>query len=374
MEPIRVLHIVTSLNMGGIENFIMTNYRNIDRTRIQFDFLKHRDSHDYFDDEVLSLGGKIYSVPPINPLKQKQYDSDVRQFFKEYKQEYSIVHSHINTFSAYPLKIAKEEGVGVRIAHAHATTTRLDVKTPFRIYTKKVLNNFITDAFACSNDAGKWLFGDLPFTMIPNAINSEKYLFQDSIREDVRNELGIAKKFVIGVVAGLTPIKNHRFLVEIFPDILKRLPDAQLVFVGEGGARTGIERLVKALELNDRVLFTGLRNDINRVLQGFDVFALPSFSEGFPISLLEAETVGIPCIASSGVPTDVKLFDDMNTTFISIKDKNMWIEKIVSLYDAEKRCWANEVSHTQYDVKNNVNFLMEFYEQKYNSQKNKSVL
>ncbi|MBQ3524271.1 MAG: glycosyltransferase [Clostridia bacterium] len=365
MEPFRVLHIVTSMELGGIENFIMVNYRNIDRTRVQFDFLKHRDSHDFFDDEILDLGGKIYSVPPINPLRQKQYNQVVSNFFNEHKQMYSIVHSHINTYSAYPLRIAKDENVAVRIAHAHATTSKLDFKTPFRIYTKKTINKYVTDAFACSNEAGKWLFGNLPYTVIPNAIDSELYLPKDNIRKDVREELGITDKFVIGMVANFKSVKNHKFMIEVFSDVLKRIPNACLVLVGHGEMKQSIEKMVAEKNLSNRVIFTGLRKDVSRILQGLDVFVLPSISEGFPISVLEAEAVGVPCVISTGVPTDVKLFEAMDTFFVSIEDKNAWVDEIVSLQQTTRRSWAKEISKTQYDVKNNAKKLMEFYESKH---------
>lgn len=365
MEPIRVLHIVTSMELGGIENFIMVNYRNIDRTRVQFDFLKHRDSHDFFDDEILSLGGRIYSVPPINPLKQKQYNQAVSEFFNEHKQTYSIVHSHINTYSAYPLRIAKDENIGVRIAHAHATTSKLDLKTPFRIYTKKIINKYVTDAFACSNEAGKWLFGNSQYTVIPNAIDSEMYLPKEEIRKEIREEFGFTENFVIGMVANFKAIKNHKFMIEVFSEVLKNIPDARLVLVGHGELKQDIEKMVAEMNISDKVLFTGLRKDVNRILQGLDVFVLPSVSEGFPISVLEAEAVGVPCILSTGVPDDVKLFEEMDTFFISTENKDIWVEKIASLQNATRKNWAKEISKTQYDVKNNAKKLMEFYESKY---------
>lgn len=372
MEPIRVLQIVSSMFKGGTETFLMTNYRYIDRNRVQFDFLKHRDSHDDYDDEILSLGGQIYSVPPINPIRQTRYDAAVSQFFREHKEKYTIIHSHLNSLSAYPLKIAKNENIPVRIAHAHAVPNTVDYKTPVIMYTKHIIKKYNTDAFACSYAAGKWLFGNSPFTVIPNAIDSGLYLPEEHIRRDVRQELGVSDGFVIGMVANFREVKNHRFMVKIFSKILKKAPNSYLVFVGFGNKlKVSIEKMVADMGLNDRVIFTGLRDDVNRILQGFDVFVLPSISEGFAISVLEAEAVGVPCVVSTGVPTDVKLFDDMNTSFLSIENEEAWINTILSLQNAKKRNWAKEISETQYDVKNNANKLMEFYEQKYRMCQNK---
>lgn len=365
MEPIRVLQIVSSMIVGGTENFLMTNYRYVDKNRVQFDFLKHRDSHDYYDDEILGMGGRIYSVPPINPIRQVQYDAAVSHFFKEHKGTYPIIHSHLNSLSAYSLRIAKREGIPVRIAHAHAKPNTINYKTPIIMYTKHIIKNYYTDAFACSNEAGKWLFGNSPFTIIPNAIDSNMYLPQEQIRRDIREELGISDGFVIGMVANFKTVKNHGFIVNVFSKILKKVPDAYLVLVGYGEVKANIEKLVADMNLSNRVIFTGLREDVNRVLQGLDVFVLPSVSEGFAISVLEAETVGIPCVVSTGVPTDVKLFDEMNTSFISTANEDDWIEKIISLQKATKRNWVKEISKTQYDVRNNAEKLMEFYEDKY---------
>lgn len=373
MEPIRVLHIVTSMNMGGIENYIMNNYRNIDRTHVQFDFLKHRDTHDFFDDEILSLGGRIYSVPPINPLKQKGYNNALKEFFKKHKGTYSIVHSHINTFSAYPLRIAKEEGIRVRIAHAHATTKKLDLKTPFRLYTKGIIVKQITEAFACSEAAGRWLFGKFPYKTLPNAIDAKRFIFDEDVRLQMREELKIENNFVIGMVANFSPIKNHEFIIKVFENVCKRIPNSKLLFVGDGSTRRKIEQQVETLGLKDKVIFAGVRKDINKLLQAVDVFVLPSFSEGFPVSALEAQTSGVPCILSTGVPKDVKILSDMETDFVSLDDFDTWVEKIVSYKNHTKKNMSAKVLQTIYDVGYSAAWLQTFYENKYNEFKNRKV-
>ena len=366
MEPIRILHIVTSMNVGGIENFIMNNYRNIDRSRVQFDFLKHRDTHDFYDDEILALGGRIYSIPPINPLRQKHYDKEIAAFFEKHKSTYRVVHSHINTFSAYPLRIATKIGIPVRIAHSHAVTTCIDLKTPFRIYTKRIINKYITDAFACSKDAGHWLFGNNEFEVFPNSIDTKKFSFCAEDRELVRNDLKISNAYVIGMVANFSSIKNHKFIVNVFYKLLRKIPNSYLVLIGDGETRSDIERQLKRLNIMDNVIFLGLQKNVAKYLQSFDVFVLPSISEGFSISVLEAESVGIPCLLSNGVPKDVKLFNSMNTEFLPINDEDLWVEKIIALKDVQKKSSAHEISLTNYDAENSANTLMDFYEAKHN--------
>lgn len=186
MEPIRVLHVVTRMDAAGLETLIMNWYRNINRERIQFDFLVHRQDEGFYDKEILELGGKIFFVPPINPFHHKKYLNSLDSFFAEHK-EYRIVHSHLNTYSMWPLRSAKEAGVPIRIAHSHTSNVPLNHKTLFNLYTKAKLTNYTTNHFACSTSAGKWLFGGKKeFNVMNNAIDSKKYIFNKEIRIKMR--------------------------------------------------------------------------------------------------------------------------------------------------------------------------------------------
>ena len=181
MESIRVLHVVTKMDAAGIETLLMNFYRNIDREKVQFDFLTHRNEKGFYDDEIFDLGGRIYQVPQINPFKHQKYLSALDAFFSEHK-EYKIVHSHINAYSMYPLRAAMKAGVPVRIAHSHIANVPFDLKTPFRIYTKSMLKRYSTYNFACSEMAGKWLYGPDAvmkdnFKVINNSINCTIFSF-----------------------------------------------------------------------------------------------------------------------------------------------------------------------------------------------------
>lgn len=360
MKPIRVLQIVTSMRMGGIESFLMSHYRCIDRTQVQFDFLKHRDSHDLFDDEILSLGGHIYSVPRINPLRQCRYDREVRRFFQIHNT-YKIVHSHLNTFSAFPLKIAKEAGVPVCISHAHTVMKGLDFRTPFRLYTKAVLPRYYTDAFACSEAAGEWMFRGRPYQLWPNPIDTRLFTPNAGVRKELREQMHLQNAYVIGMVANFRPVKNHPFILRVFAALCKEEPNAVLLLVGDGSTKAAVQKLAKDLQIADKVIFTGVCTDTERLLQVMDVFVLPSVSEGFSISVLEAESVGLPCVVSSGVPRDVKLFSEMQTTFLDISDVEPWVRQILALKNYTKKSWAHEIQKTPYDVQNSAEKLMNFY-------------
>lgn len=365
-QPIRILQVVTNLNMGGIENFLVSHYRRMDHEQVQFDFLKHRDTHDYFDDEVKGMGAHIYSVPRLNPLLQPRYDRALRNFLQTH--DYKIVHSHLNLYSCFPLKIAKEVGVPVRIAHAHATTKlKFNLRAPVQLYAKWALPHYYTDAFACSQAGGEWMFGGRPFAIWPNAIDTNRFSYNEAVRQEVREKLGVRDAFVIGMVANFSPIKNHPFILRVFSKLCKTEPNARLLLVGDGTKKNEIERLAAQLQITDQVIFTGVRKDTERLLQAMDVFVLPSFTEGFAISVLEAESVGLPCLVSDGVPRDIKLFPEMQTEFLSIENMDAWVSRLLECRDCGKRSWADEIRRTPYDLDNSARQLMHFYLEKYRS-------
>lgn len=223
MEKTRILHVVTKMDAAGIETLLMNFYRNINRDKIQFDFLTHRSEKGFYDKEIMDLGGKIYSIPPINPLKHMNYLNALEVFFNQHK-EYRVIQSHINTYSMYPLRSAMRSGIPVRIAHSHIANVPLDLKTPFRIYTRSKLKMYSTHNFACSEMAGKWLYGTSAITMknfkvINNSINSFDYKYNEEIGIRVKKELGLVDKFVIGHIGRFNKQKNHEFLIDIFSKV-----------------------------------------------------------------------------------------------------------------------------------------------------------
>jgi len=358
---IRVLHVVTTMNMGGIENFIMNYYRHIDRSKVQFDFLTHRSEKGYFDDEIEQLGGRIFHVPAINPFHHFSYLKALKEFFKDHP-EYKIVHSHINTFSMFVLREAKRAGVPVRISHSHATTTKIDLKTPFRYYTKKKLTNYSTDNFACSDKAGKWLFGNKEFTFFPNSIDTEQFKYDLSTRNEVRTQLGVENNLVLGCVANFSPIKNHSFLIDVFKRVKENIPEAKLVLVGDGAERENIEKKAAELNLTDSVLLLGIRKDVSRLYQAFDEFLLCSISEGFPVSVLEAQTSGLACVLSSGVPRDVCVCD--NISFLNINSTESiseWSEKIIEYSRLKRKDNSSEIIKNGYDINDSAKKLERIY-------------
>jgi glycosyltransferase EpsF len=285
---------------GGVEAVVMNYYRHVDRSKVQFDFLVDSDSTLVPRDEIESLGGRVFVVPPYQ--RQFSYQRKLEALFQE--QRCLIVHSHVNTLSVFPLRAAKRAGVPVRIAHSHSTANPDErAKTAMKDILRTQANRYPTERFACGKYAGEWLFGKgSDFTVIPNAIDLRKFVFSTEKRNALRAELGInGDSFVVLHMGRFVEQKNHRFLVEIFAELLKERPGAVLLLAGEGPLRSEIELKVESLGIADSVRFLGQRPDADALYSAADVFCLPSLYEGLPVVAVEAQASGLPMLMSDKV-------------------------------------------------------------------------
>lgn len=366
---IRVLHVVNTMDMGGLETFIMNIYRNIDRNKVQFDFLKHRNTKSYYDDEIEKLGGRVYSVSQINPLKQNSYLKELRNFYLQHP-EYTIIHSHINSFSLYPLREAKKVNKDITtVAHSHIAKSKksfLNYRFPFVEYNKRHLKKFTSYNFACSVVAGKWLYGDdiekeNNFKIINNAIDTSKFLFNQETRERIRTQLDIQNKFVIGHVGRFNDQKNHDFIIDIFNSVKKLKKDAILLLIGDGNLKKEIQEKVNKLGLSSSVYFLGLRNDTNELLQAMDLFLMPSKFEGLPVTLIEAQASGLRCVVSTEITREVDITGLIN--FIDLeKSVEEWVHEIIQFDNKYERLnTENMIINSGYDAKANAKFFEKFY-------------
>lgn len=356
---VRILHIVTYMGRGGIETMLMNYFRRIDKTKIQFDFLVHRDFIADYDDEIESLGGKIYRFPVLNPFS-KEYKSKLRKFFLGHR-EYKIVHSHVDSMSSVPLKIAKECGVPIRIAHAHNCSEVKNLKYYLKLYYKSKLPKCANYFFACSNEAGKWLYGDREFTLLNNAIDTKQYAFNKEARVKIRNEFSISDDtLVIGSVARFEPQKNHSFALDVFKKLIDRKPNCILLLVGDGSLKNDIIEKSKLLKIDDKVIFAGVREDVPCVLQAMDLFLFPSFFEGLPVSIIEAQTSGLPCLISDKVPIECKKTDIVDVCSLS-DDTSIWVDKIVNLTRLTRSDGSDAITNAGFDISENARKLEDFY-------------
>ncbi len=359
-EPIRVLQVVTHMNRGGLETMLMNYYRNIDRSKIQFDFLTHRPENEKkdYDDEIRSLGGKIYHMPVLNPFSPS-YMKSLDKFFKEHK-EYQIVHSHLDCLSAYPLKAAKKNGVPVRIAHSHNTSQERNLKYLIKDYSKRQIPKYATHLFACGQEAGKWMFGKHKFQIMNNAIDAKKFIYNEEVRMEKRKELGIEGKFVIGHVGRFNLQKNHEFLIHCFEAFAEKNSDTVLLLIGNGDLQERAKLQVKAYDLEDNVRFLGLREDIPQLLQAMDLFLFPSLFEGLPVTLVEAQAAGIPCVISDTITDEIMITDRISKVPLDA-DINQWLDVISSYKQSPRKDTMSEIVEHGFDIEKNARWLEEFY-------------
>ena len=325
---IRILQCVNNMHRAGLETVLMNYYRNIDRSKVQFDFLVHRQEEADYDQEILAMGGRIYHAPRLYPQNYPAYFAFMKEFFRDHP-EYRIVHSHIDAMSYLPLLAAKQAGVPVRIAHSHSTSIDRDLKYPLKQFFRFRLGSAATHFFSCGEMAGKFLFRGQPFRFVPNAVEADRFCYSESVRQVKRRELGLSDELVLGHAGRLTEVKNHEFLLKSFACLLKRRPDAVLLLAGAGEKEESLRALARELGIENSVRFLGSRGDMAELYQAMDVFVMPSLYEGVPVVGIEAQLAGLPCLFSDRVPTEVCFTDQCR--FIPLESGEAgWVEEILS--------------------------------------------
>lgn len=342
-EPVRVLHILQRMEAGGTQALLMNIYRKMDRTKVQFDFLVVYKAKQFYDDEIEEMGGHIYRMSFREDLNLLKFQKELAGFFKQH-QEYNIVHCHAYTIGYFCLKAARNAGIPVRIAHSHNNETVHDMKYLPKLFMQKIFTIHATELFACSDEAGRYLFRNKPFKVVKNAIDSQKFTANAQIREEVRKEIGLEDKFVVGHVGRLHPQKNHEFLIDVFTEIKKKRQDAELILIGTGPLERKIRNKIAAKGLIESVHFLGNRKDMNRIYQAMDIFVFPSLFEGLGIVAIEAQAAGVPCVCSEGLPPE--------TDITPIYRKQMLADGAVKWAETAMELAQNPNAHT--NMKKNV--------------------
>lgn len=369
-EPVKVLHVFGRLDLGGAESRTMDIYRQIDRNKVQFDFVIHTEDKCFFTDEVKSLGGRIYCFPRFNGKNYFQYKKKWNEFFKQHP-EYRIVHGHQTNTGFVYLKEANVNNVPVRIAHARNSNKENVIKK----YICRLAKLYATHLFAVSKLAGISEFGRNAVDkglvkIIPNAIEAHKYSFDKEMRDIKRKELGVQNKFVVSHIGRFHPQKNHSFLLEIFKVILKEKKNAVLVLIGEGPLRNEIEQQISDFGIDSSVILTGVRSDVPELLQAMDIFLFPSHFEGLPGVVLEAQAAGLPCVISDRITNEVKVSDLVEYVALD-KSALDWAEKLINISQGFERSTAhNAIVEAGYDTESVAKWYQDFYTMQINSCKN----
>ena len=362
----RILQIKDSMGMGGIQAFIMNVYRNIDREKYQFDFLLHQKMENGYDDEILKMGGNIYYIPSRHEGIIKNRKA-LEKFFSKHP-EYTVVHQHESSLTYIePLVIAKKYNVPVRIMHSHSTrASGSKIHTLLHKINIHRIKNVATNYFACGELAGKWMYNgsgvEKKVIIVNNGIDIKKYSFDETIRKKLRIELGLDKKFVIGNVGRFSEVKNHTFLIDVFNEFVKLYPDSELVLVGDGDLQQDMKNKVKKLSLSDKVQFLGIRRDVHTILMSFDYVVIPSLYEGFPVTAIEAQAIGVPCLISDSVTKDVVI--NNNVKMLSLRESaDVWADQIYKNKKVQRNSNKEGLIKKGFDIATTTDYLLEIYKE-----------
>ncbi len=368
---IRVLHVVHAVTRGGgLSNVVMNYYRNIDRTKVQFDFLYFKETEKTFTEEIEMLGGRVFKLN--EPSLKLDSRREIEEFFKAHKNEWLFLHCHALFAVGIFSKIARKYGCQFVVAHSHSSeygTSRLKKLRNF-VFVKmaKRLSDF---HFACSDKAGVFMFGKNNYTLLKNAINAEKFRYSGENRKKVRDELGIDEStFVIGHIGGFTISKNHNMLIRIFDNIQKQIPDSCLVLVGgdsvgTDSAKSKILLQIDESNFSEKIKILGLREDVNEILSAIDLIIMPSFFEGLPVTCVEFQSNGIPSLISDRITKEIGLY---KTSYLPLEAPvELWSNKAIEKYkngesDLKERGYGLEViKENNYDIVYEAGKLCEFY-------------
>lgn len=349
---IRVAQVIGITGCGGVESVIMNYYKNIDRSKVQFDFLVESTSK-IIDKEIIeAMGGRIIIIPPYsNPF---HYMKTLEVIFKQGK--YDIVHSNMNALSVFTLRAAKKAGINIRIAHSHSTSNKKEwkktiIKNILRPFSKKYATHF----FGCSEYAAKWLFGNKlvekgKVEIINNAIDIKRFQFNQEVRNKIRLENGLNDKFVVGHIGRFMRQKNHDFLIDIFYEFQKIKENSILLLIGDGPLRNEIKEKVKHLNIENKVIFINMTDRPEDYYQAMDCFLLPSLYEGLPVVGVEAQINGLRCYFANTITNEVKISD--NVIFLSLKQNpSIWAKQIAS--DLE----SQNISRIEFNDDNRFNIM-----------------
>lgn len=367
-EPMRVLQAFITNDKGGLTGYIAQNYRYMDKTKVQFDFLTYDTDKLDFEDEFINMGAKFYHIQqPSHPI----------DFYKSLKyilrrENYKVIHFNLSYANFVPVILAKLAGAHNIIIHSHSTDIddrRIfirKIKTGIHLLGKMIFP-FVGNSFwACSSDAAKWMFSKKilkgnKWFFAHNAIDVKKYIYNADKRNLLRKSIGIAPDtFVIGHIGRFTYQKNHEFLLDIFKTVKKKKKDCKLMLVGDGPEKQHIKDLVEMFGLNEDVLFLGRRTDVPDLLQVMDCFVLPSRFEGLAIVGIEAQAAGIPCVFSDRISREINITGLV--TFLSLNaGLTEWGEETLKQFELGKSDQRTNIFTAGYDLEHEIEWIQRLY-------------
>ena len=350
--PIRILCVFSTLNCGGSESMCMNLYRHIDRSKIQFDFVKHTHCICDFENEISLLGGKVYEAPRLTIKTLLQYILFWKHHLKNHP-EHVIIHGHFFTISPIYFFLAQKKK-RITIGHIHASVAEDKLKK----ILVKYISRYTDYPLACSVQAGKWIYGDRSFKVLKNGIDSLLFKYSPEKRKVVRANFNIKDEKVIGIVANLLDVKNPMGVIDIFLAVRNNYRNIKLMWIGEGNQRPIIEERISAENIKNDVLLLGHRTDVPDLLQAMDCFILPSYSEGLPVSVIEAQAAGLPCFLSDSITKEINITGLCH--FIPFNSYEKWADAIINCSD-NREDTSNLIQLAGYDIRSTSQWLQNYY-------------
>jgi glycosyltransferase EpsF len=345
-KPTRILHVVETMNIGGIETLIMNMFRKMKKNDVVFDFILHTDSETDFENEIQELGGRIYRLPKPNMQNLFSYYIALRTLMRK-NGPYQAIHSHTHYFSGIPLLAANREKITARIAHSH-TARDLNpsaswIRSFYKALMKGLIYKYSTHQLSCSKSANNALFfkgTKSKSYIVPNGLDLSVFREEDrSQKVDARTAYGLPKQgYIIGHIGSFNIIKNQSFIIDVFFEIVQRNSNAYLVLAGEGELREKIRKKATDLGIDKHVIFIDKHKNILNLYHAFDVFVFPSLFEGLGNVVIEAQAAGIPCVISNSVPSEADLKLGM-VTFLTLEKKE-WVDRLADKPNGIPVIWA----------------------------------
>lgn len=365
----RILQIIDNINIdAGVASIVMNIYRNIDRSKYQFDFLVSHHGYNRgktFESEIELMGGKIFyfGAPLSKNLLSATHKA--RVFFRDHSTEYDVVHLHTPTIAEFTIRFAREYGIRSIITHSHSAMTSTNVaKAKINEFLIERMKKYTNNYWACSSAAADFLFGNMEsksVVVIENAISPFPFSFNDNTRKSIRAKMMLENKTVFVHVSNYTKIKNVHFIVPILKAIVNQNPLFHFMFVGDGPELASVKELVNQLMLTSNCSFVGATDEVGKYLQGADAFFMPSLTEGFGIAAVEAQAAGLPCFLSEGVPREVEVG---HVTYIPLSEQ-LWFEKMNSfrkITDIERKQMSDLFYSSHLNIRNSILGIQKAYD------------
>ena len=367
-DKYKVLHIVGAMDVGGTETMLMNLYRQVNK-RVQFDFISYYENDAYYDDEIKKLGGRVIKLASPDKVGQIQSIKNLYNLIKD--EKYDVVHAHTLFNCGTAILAAKLAGANIRISHAH---TNLDLSTSKikKLYfsiMRCLINKFSTDFIACSNSAGKYLFGEeiinnKNYKVLPNYVDYNRIL-ECNDSHSIKEKLGFDKDdIIVGHIGRFVDAKNHKFLIQVLNEMIKENKNIKAILIGDGPLKNDIKNQVKEFDLQDNIRFLGLRNDIDVVLNNCDLFIFPSIYEGLGLVMLEAQAAGLPCLVSEAIQPEANLDIGLLKQINLDNGLNIWKNealKLIGKKNKNKEIIESAFKNKRLELDNIVNTLLKVY-------------